>query len=180
MIESIPGPDGAEHQWLVNKFLFTSRSGERFVGGVAMDITSLKRVEALLRHGEERYRLLIENSQGLICPHDLAGTILSINPAALRALDYRAEEVVGRNLKDFLLREFQDQFARYLERVAQTGQDLGLMVVVTSRDSPARGSITTCSRGMWPITCTCWAMLRMSPSCARRRSTSVRWPSPTT
>ncbi len=136
VVESIPGPDGTEHQWLVNKFLFTNGTGEHFVGGVAMDITSLKRVEALLRHGEERYRVLIENSQGLICTHDLAGTILSINPAALRALDHCAGEVVGRNLKDFLLPEVRDQFARYLERVAQTGQDLGLMVVVTKSGQP--------------------------------------------
>ena len=35
-----------------------------------------------LLDSEQRYRELVEYSLGLICTHDLAGTILSINPAA--------------------------------------------------------------------------------------------------
>jgi hypothetical protein len=36
----------------------------------------------LLDWSEKRYRHLVDNSLGLICTHDLDGTVLSVNPAA--------------------------------------------------------------------------------------------------
>ena len=53
---------------------------------------------------ERRYRDLVEHSLGLICAHDLAGRLQSINPAAARSLGYEVEQGVGHNLADFLAR----------------------------------------------------------------------------
>ena len=55
-----------------------------------------------LLDSERRYRELVEYSLGLICTHDLAGTILSINPAAAESRGYRRHDGIGRNLADFL------------------------------------------------------------------------------
>ena len=131
VIETITAAGGGERHWLVKKFLFTDSLGQRFVGGVGMDVTSLKEIETRLTHSEERYRQLVENSQGLICTHDLAGQILSTNPAAQRSLGYTAEELAGRNLAELLHPRARDQFPSYLERIAHAGEDAGLMVVTT-------------------------------------------------
>src|SRR5262245_22403203 len=48
-----------------------------------------------LRESEQRYRELVEYSLGLICTHDLKGTLLSINPAAANSLGYTPEDGVG-------------------------------------------------------------------------------------
>ena len=56
------------------------------------------------------YRLLVENSLGLMCIHDLEGVLRFFNPAAFQSLGYYPEDGyhpeygVGRNLRDFLAR----------------------------------------------------------------------------
>ena len=84
-----------------------------------------------LRDSEQRYRELVEYSLGLICTHDLSGTILSINPAAAQALGYQPQDGIGRNLRDFLSPDKRDLFDDYLGRIRQQGRDEGLMNVVT-------------------------------------------------
>src|SRR5436190_17683768 len=83
-----------------------------------------------LRESERRYRELVEYSLGLICTHDLAGTILSINPAAAHSLGYRPEDGIGRNLREFLSPDKRDLFDDYLRRIHEAGHDAGLMSVV--------------------------------------------------
>jgi PAS domain S-box-containing protein len=43
------------------------------------------------------YRLLVENSLGLMCIHDMAGVLLAINPAVAESLGYRIEDGLGHN-----------------------------------------------------------------------------------
>src|SRR6478672_11994929 len=84
-----------------------------------------------LRESERRYRELVEYSLGLICTHDLAGTILSINPAAATSLGYQPSEGIGRNLRDFLAADKRYLFDDYLQRINEHGHDAGLMRVVS-------------------------------------------------
>jgi PAS domain S-box-containing protein len=74
---------------------------------------------------------LVEYSLGLICTHDLSGTILSINPAAARSLEYEAEDGIGRNLREFLAPDKRPLFDDYLIRLREQGHDAGLMSVVS-------------------------------------------------
>ena len=73
------------------------------------------------------YRLLVEESLGLMCIHDVDGVLLAINPAVGRSLGYRPEEGVGRNLKEFLVPEVRPLFDEYLQRISAEGTDSGLM-----------------------------------------------------
>ena len=86
-------------------------------------------VNDALRDSERRYRDLVEYSLGLICTHDLVGTILSINPAAAQSLGYQPLDGIGRNLRDFLSPDRRDQFDDYLRRIREQGRDEGLMSV---------------------------------------------------
>ena len=45
MVERVPTPDGIDRYWQVTKFPFTDYAGQRFVGGLAVDITQLKQFE---------------------------------------------------------------------------------------------------------------------------------------
>src|SRR5215470_19799899 len=83
-----------------------------------------------LRDSERRYRELVEYSLGLICTHDLTGTILSINPAAADLLGYRPEDGIGHNLREFLSADKRHLFDDYLRRIQEHGRDAGLMRVV--------------------------------------------------
>jgi PAS domain S-box-containing protein len=79
------------------------------------------------------YRLLVENSLGLMCIHDLDGTLRFINPAAARSLGYNLEDgynpedSIGRNLKDFLAPSVRHLFDEYLSRIRREPTSSGLM-----------------------------------------------------
>jgi PAS domain S-box-containing protein len=94
-----------------------------------------RRVEAELHRSEDRYRRLFENSLGLICTHDLNGVLLSINPAAARALGYELHVGQGRNLAEFLAPSVRAHFPDYLQRIRTHGQDSGSMLVVARDQS---------------------------------------------
>lgn len=91
----------------------------------------------LVESSDQRYRALVESSRGLICTHDLAGVLLSVNPAAADRLGYAADELVGRSLGDFLAPSVRAQFPQYLDRIGHASADQGLMLVVT-RDGEER------------------------------------------
>jgi len=83
-----------------------------------------------LRDSERRYRELVESSLGLICTHDLAGKILSINPAAANLLGYEPQDGIDHNLREFLSPDTRHLFDDYLQRIQEHGRDAGLMRVV--------------------------------------------------
>jgi len=90
-----------------------------------------KRAEQALRVSEDRYRDLIEHSEDLICTHDLAGNLISLNPAPARVLGYEVGELLNIPLREIIAPEFRDQFDAYLARIKTTGADKGLMCVLT-------------------------------------------------
>ena len=73
------------------------------------------------------YRLLVENSLGLMCIHDLDGVLLTINPAAAQSLGYRVEECCGRNIRELLAPSVQHLFGDYLHRIRTNSIDSGIM-----------------------------------------------------
>ena len=128
-LESLATPEGIRHLMVV-KFPFAKPDGRVFVGGVAVDVTSLHVTRERLAKSESRYRHLVESSQGLICTHDLQGRLLSVNPAALELLGYTAADLVGRDMRELLAPAVRTEFDRYLERINANLTDTGLMLVV--------------------------------------------------
>jgi len=80
---------------------------------------------------EERYRDVVDNSEGLICTHDLNGVLLSVNPAAARGFGVQPDELVGRNLVELLAPSVRHLFPAYLAQCQQETSVRGLLRVVT-------------------------------------------------
>jgi PAS domain S-box-containing protein len=76
---------------------------------------------------ESVYKLLVQNSLGLMCIHDLNGVLLSVNPAVAASLGYPPDQGPGRNLRDFLVPAVRHLFDDYLRRIRRNEQDSGLM-----------------------------------------------------
>ena len=100
---------------------------------LARDITVRKRAIRALEISEGRFRKLFQHSLGLICTHDLEGNLISVNPAAARALDYGIGDLLGSNLGELVPLEHRHEFAAYLDRVKRKGMDAGLLPI-TARD----------------------------------------------
>lgn len=112
--------------------------------GVAINLTSrvvaqgvdraqIERQQAQedLRESEARYRDLVENSQDLICTHDMEGRLLTINPAAIRLLGYDVKELIGSNIRDYLAPEMRERFTDYINQIKQDGAASGFLLMQT-------------------------------------------------
>ena len=89
-------------------------------------------VENALHKSEARYRDLVENSQDLICTHDLQGNLLFVNEAGTKMSGCSNETLLKMNVRDILAPEMRDQFDAYLAEIQAKGQAHGLMRIQTA------------------------------------------------
>ena len=109
-------PLAAEEQFLFNRLVVLAGPGLPSRGSEldrlfppALRQAEAREAEEALKESEDRYRDLVENSEDLICTHDLEGRFLSVNRALVRRLGYeRAEEFLGRTLSNLLALSTQE------------------------------------------------------------------------
>jgi len=127
--------DGSVFDVEINALPTTFR-GRRARIVLARDITVRKRAIKALEISELRFRNLFQYSLGLICMHDVDGTLTSINPAAARALGFSVAELLGRNLVDLVPQELRHVVPSYLERICTKGEDSGVLYLTSRSGEP--------------------------------------------
>lgn len=65
MVETVPTPDGVPHIWMVYKFPILDVAGQRLLGGVAVDVTERRKLEAAREQLRVQYKQAIEQIQTL-------------------------------------------------------------------------------------------------------------------
>ncbi len=108
-------------------------TAERLEAAVRDELAERTRAQRQAERSESRYRDLFEQSLGLLCTHDLGGTLLSVNPAAARALGRPRQEIEGRRLQEFLPPEVQPAFERYLSLIGREREAAGRLVVLDAK-----------------------------------------------
>ncbi|HET9032368.1 MAG TPA: PAS domain S-box protein [Dokdonella sp.] len=105
----------------------------RWLMGAFQETTLRKRAVQAMEISERRFRKLFQYSLGLICTHDLDGTVLSFNPAAARELGYSVQEAMGRRLTEMIPSNQHEQFEGYLRQIREAGSVSGT-VQLLARD----------------------------------------------
>lgn len=131
--EMLPQPDGSKKYFIRNMHPVLDENNEvKLIISYGLNITDRKNIEEQVKINEKRYRDLFNYSQTLICTHDLTGKILTVNPAICDAMGYTEDELVGRNIKDFIPAERKKQFDNvYLKEVTESGKVEGVFIVVS-------------------------------------------------
>jgi diguanylate cyclase (GGDEF)-like protein/PAS domain S-box-containing protein len=102
-----------------------SHAGRAALLIAVVDVTARQQLVRGLEESERHYRELIDLSLGIVFTHDLKGALTLVNPAFARALDFPAEDIVGRNLSEFVVPRQHDAFSQYLLNVGRNGTDAG-------------------------------------------------------
>jgi PAS domain S-box-containing protein len=95
---------------------------------IARDITERKKMEALFKESEERFRGITERSFDMIVTTDAEGRVVYVSPSVERILGFRAEEMIGKAFQEYFaesgLTDALQAFARLLEGEAIEGLQL--------------------------------------------------------
>ena len=99
-----------------------------FLFAVGRDISIQREKEIALADSESRLNTFFQNSQGLMCTHDLAGRFLSVNSAGAGILGYSQQELLKMSLFDIVPAERHLMLQEYLRVVSAEGIARGQMV----------------------------------------------------
>lgn len=124
--------NGQEHYMISNSTPRLNEAGE-YIGmiGTVQDITQSKLQALALHKSEEEKAVVLNNTQAIICLHDMKGIILDINAATERMSGFTKEEVVGLNLKAIISPEFQHEFDAYIHTINHNETAHGTLQIFT-------------------------------------------------
>jgi PAS domain S-box-containing protein len=92
---------------------------------IGRDISSEKIKEQQLAKSEEKLQVFFDNSQVLMCTHDLTGKILSVNHAGASILGYTPDELINKNLFDITPESRHLLVQSYLMEIKSVGSVSG-------------------------------------------------------
>jgi two-component system sensor histidine kinase VicK len=107
--------------------LVDSHADVAFVIATGIDVTSQRVAEGASRESEQRYRQIVEGSLGMVCTHDLSGTILSINEFGAQISGRTVDQVVGHPLLEFIQPSRRHLLEPYFQSLLTRGEASGLL-----------------------------------------------------
>lgn len=97
---------------------------------IGRDVTDIEEKSQALIVSEKRFQSFFENSQSLMCMHDLQGRFIKVNKAGADLIGYSVEEIEQQSLYEIVPIEHHELLENYLEEIRTQGHVSGKMRVV--------------------------------------------------
>ncbi len=112
--------DGSRVSTMVNSSGLFNAEGE-YIGSLALiaDITEWQRAEDALRESEEKYRRIVDHAQEGIWVSSADRTTLFVNSRMAEMLGYEVDEMIDRQMSEFVAAEDREAIKSYWERRRQ-------------------------------------------------------------
>lgn len=102
------------------KCLYNAEGKPIKIIGVWQDVTAQLMYENKLKESEERFRALVQNSSDMTAVLDEQGNIKYISPTSFAISGYNPDELIGRNVFDFMHEADMDELVAELQNVANS------------------------------------------------------------
>lgn len=107
------------YRWILSRGVVATYSDDgkplRLIG-THKDIHERKLEEIAHVEDKKRYKIIFDNSLGIICTHDLDGNILNVNPYATKVFQYTYDELIGKNIVDLVAESIKHEIrSQYLD-----------------------------------------------------------------
>jgi PAS domain S-box-containing protein len=119
-VGEIKTPDS--RYWEVRGFPILENGKVRGAVEIARDITGRRLMEVALREGEEKYRLLLEQSGDIISYFSEEGMVLVMNKNAAQGLKSSPRELVGKHLNELFDEQLSELAFERIRRVVMSGE----------------------------------------------------------
>lgn len=87
--------------------------------GTYIDISELADKKQQLKLSEEKFRFIAENSNDLICQHDLEGNYTYLSPSSYDILGYVPQELIGKSPRENILKKDLQTIKKYYHKIIQ-------------------------------------------------------------
>ena len=106
-----------------------------FIGlfGTVQDITEFKLIELALKKSEEEKAIVLNNTQAILCIHEMDGTLLYINQSAENILGFSNEETTGLNIRSFTDNDDIEIVDEYFSDVKNSDKVSGKIHIITKK-----------------------------------------------
>lgn len=101
-----------------------SEQGEKIgLYGTTLDVTETRQIEEALKKEKEKYRIITDNVQDLICMHQLDGSFSYLSPSVEKITGYSAEELLGKDPYELIHPEDVEQSKLFHQEQILNGQE---------------------------------------------------------
>lgn len=112
------------------EWLATPDVKSNLIYAIGRDITDSILDKQKIIENENKLSLFFENSQGLMCTHDLEGNFITLNSAGAKILGYEVEELLGKNLSFIIPKIYHNELQEYYNTIKEKGRASGNMVTL--------------------------------------------------
>jgi PAS domain S-box-containing protein len=103
---------------------------------ITRDITERKKTEQGIRESEEKYRDLVEKEKDIIYTLDDKGNITSSNPAVKTILGYEPKELIGKNFRVLIPKDWQKKTEADFNNILKKGEITAEAVLLDKKGQP--------------------------------------------